>query len=208
MTYHYIREPQAIYDESFRQIALLLADYQLDEAIKPLASRMVHACGIPQIVPQIDYSADFVEKAKGALNRIFVDVMMLKAGIIQRILPANAQILCSLDQPQVPELARKLGTTRSAAALELWPQINGKDQDALEGALVVIGNAPTALFHLLEGIEQGRFSKPAAIIGIPVGFVGAQESKVALAQSGLTYLTLHGKIGGSAIAAAAVNALA
>jgi len=127
---------------------------------------------------------------------------MVAAGVTRSRLPVANEVVCTLSDPRVPALARELGTTRSAAALELW-------REQLDGALVVIGNAPTALFRLLELVEEGA-DRPAAVIGVPVGFVGALESKLALAEHpvGLEYLVVHGRRGGSAIAAAAVNALA
>jgi len=152
----------------------------------------------------IDLSPDFAEAAEAALQRgapILCDAKMVANGITRARLPANNEVICTLDDPRVPALAAELGNTRSAAAMELW-------RERLEGALVVFGNAPTALFHLLEMLDVGA-PKPAAVIGIPVGFIGAAESKEALARDGrVPYLVVHGRRGGSAMAAAAVNALA
>lgn len=157
-------------------------------------------------IPQdLAFSEDVVAKANEALQNgasVLTDVEMVAHGVIRKYLPANNQVICTLNEAEVPELAKQLGTTRSAAAVELW-------KPHLDGAVVAIGNAPTALFHLLEMIARGA-PKPAAILGFPVGFVGAAESKQALAEStlGLPFLTLLGRRGGSAIAAAAVNAMA
>jgi len=167
--------------------------------------RMVHACGSPEAAAHIEFGRGLVAAARAALKAgapILCDSEMVAHGVTRARLPGNNDVLCTLRNPQVPALAEKLGTTRSAAALELW-------RDRLAGAVVAIGNAPTALFHLLDMLAQGG-PRPAAILGIPVGFVGAAESKDALAADpvGVPYLIVRGRIGGSAMTAAAVNALA
>jgi len=165
---------------------------------------MIHACGMTDLPADVDLSADFTEAAEAALQRgapILCDAKMVQNGITRARLLARNDVVCTLDDPRVPALAAELGNTRSAAAMELW-------RERLEGALVVVGNAPTALFRLLEMLDAGA-PKPAAVIGIPVGFIGAAESKQALARDGrVPYLVVHGRRGGSAMAAAAVNALA
>ena len=166
---------------------------------------MIHASGQVSIAEHIQFSPGLVSAARVALKRgapILCDAEMVAHGVTRARLPANNAVICTLRDPSVPELAARLGTTRSAAALELW-------RDRLEGALVAIGNAPTALFRLLEMLQDGA-PKPAAILGIPVGFVGAAELKDALAANaqGVPYLIVRGRIGGSAMTAAAVNALA
>lgn len=202
MPYDYIKSPEAIYRQSFALVGQALAGADLPQDILPLAKRLVHTCGDPSIAQDLAWSPDFVEAGLSGLSRaLLVDVEMLSAGVTARFLPAGVEPRCTLNRPEVADLARDLGTTRSAAALELWGP-------ALDGALVAFGNAPTALFHLLEGIESGRLPRPAAVIALPVGFVGAAESKAAIAASDLPFLTLHGTRGGSAMAAAAINALA
>ena len=166
---------------------------------------MIHACGQVEAAAAIEFAPGLVEAARAALKRgapILCDAAMVAHGITRARLPAKNEVVCTLNDPSVKELAAKRGTTRSAAALELWG-------DRLEGALVAIGNAPTALFHLLEMLEAGA-ARPAAILGIPVGFVGAAEAKAALAANsfGVPYLIVRGRMGGSAMTAAAVNALA
>ncbi|MFD6811814.1 precorrin-8X methylmutase [Streptomyces anthocyanicus] len=170
-----------------------------------VAVRMIHACGMTDLVRDIAYSPGVVASARAALRAgapILCDAQMVASGVTRKRLPADNDVLCALSDPAVPALAAELGTTRSAAALELW-------RDRLEGSVVAIGNAPTALFHLLEMIEKGA-PKPAAVLGIPVGFIGAAESKDALAANelGLDYLVVRGRRGGSAMTAAALNALA
>jgi precorrin-8X/cobalt-precorrin-8 methylmutase len=166
---------------------------------------MVHACGMTDLVGDLAWSEAFGERAEAALARgapVLCDASMVAAGITRARLPAGNDVLCTLRDPRTPGLAERLGTTRTAAAVELW-------RDRLDGALVAVGNAPTALFHLLEMVAAGA-PRPAAVVGVPVGFVGAAESKAALAASPLKleYLVVHGRRGGSAIACAAVNALA
>ncbi len=200
----YLRDGEEIYRRSF-SIIRAEADLQhFSEAEAEVAVRMIHAAGRPAIAAALRFHPRFIAAALTALaagKPIFCDSQMLAAGIICRFLPAANPVITTLDDPRTPSLAAQLGTTRSAAALELWGE-------ALKGALVVIGNAPTALFHLLEGLEGG-WPAPAAVIGLPVGFVGAAESKQALAERGAPpFLVLLGREGGSAMAAAALNALA
>ncbi|MGN7295067.1 precorrin-8X methylmutase [Rhizobium sp. SAFR-030] len=203
--YDYIRDGDAIYTKSFaiiREEADLSA-FAPDEA--DVAIRMIHACGLVEAAAHFRFSPEFVTAARGALlagKPVLCDAQMVAHGITRARLPARNEVVCTLRDPQVPEIARRVGNTRSAAALELWA-------DRLEGAVVAIGNAPTALFYLLEMLDRGC-PKPAAIIGMPVGFVGAAESKEALAESPhkIPYAIVRGRMGGSAMTAAAVNALA
>jgi precorrin-8X/cobalt-precorrin-8 methylmutase len=201
----YIRDGNAIYERSFAIIRdeADLSRFTPEEA--DVAVRMIHACGRVDAAAAIDFVPGFVEAARNALKGgapIFCDAQMVAHGVTRARLPANNDVLCTLRDERVPELARTLGTTRSAAALELW-------RDRLEGAVVAVGNAPTALFHLLEMLGAGA-PKPAAVLGIPVGFVGAAESKDALADNtyGVPWLVVRGRMGGSAMTAAALNALA
>jgi precorrin-8X/cobalt-precorrin-8 methylmutase len=201
----YLRDGAAIYERSFALIRAEadLARFSAEEA--DIAVRMIHACGHVSVADSIEFAPNLVRAARHALTRgapILCDAEMVAHGITRARLPADNDVICTLRDPRVPELAAKLGTTRSAAALELW-------RDQLGGALVAIGNAPTALFRLLEMLEAGA-PRPAAILGIPVGFVGAAESKEALATSsfGVPWLIVRGRVGGSAMTAAAVNALA
>jgi precorrin-8X/cobalt-precorrin-8 methylmutase len=201
----YIRDGAAIYERSFAIIRKEadLSGFTPEQA--GVAVRMIHACGQVEAAAPIEFSPDLVQAARDALQRgapIFCDAQMVAHGVTRARLPAGNDVICTLRDEAVPELAKKLGTTRSAAALELW-------RDRLEGSLVAIGNAPTALFHLLEMLGASA-PKPAAIIGIPVGFVGAAESKDALAANsyGVPYLIVRGRMGGSAMTAAAINALA
>jgi len=201
----YIRDGAAIYERSFAIIRSEadLARFTPEQA--DIAVRMIHACGRVDAAAFFDFSPDFVPAARGALQKgapIFCDAQMVAHGVTRARLPANNEVICTLRDERVPGLAQELGTTRSAAALELW-------RDRLEGSVVAIGNAPTALFHLLEMLDAGA-PKPAAILGIPVGFVGAAESKDALAANtlGLPTLVVRGRMGGSAMTAAALNALA
>ncbi len=201
----YERDPAEIYRQSF---AIVEREARLDrfpEALRPIVIRLIHACGMVEIADRLAFGGEVVTSAKDALCTgapILCDCEMVRSGIIMRLLPGGCQTITTLNDPCVPELAKTLATTRSAAAVELW-------RDHLEGAIVVVGNAPTALFHLLENLETG-WPKPAAILGFPVGFVGAAESKAALCESDLDvpFLTLRGRKGGSAMAAAAVNGLA
>jgi precorrin-8X/cobalt-precorrin-8 methylmutase len=203
-TYDYIREGDAIYQKSFaiiREEADLSA-FSADQA--DIAVRMIHACGLVEAAAHFRFSPDFVSKARGALHAgkpIFCDAEMVAHGITRARLPADNPVICTLRDSRTIELAKTIGNTRSAAALDLW--------DEMEGAVVAIGNAPTALFRLLEMLDAGA-PRPAAIIGMPVGFVGAAESKEALMESayGVPYAIVRGRMGGSAMTAAAVNALA
>ena len=203
-TYDYIREGDAIYRKSFAIIReeADLSSFSEDQA--DIAVRMIHACGLVEAAEHFRFSPDFVSKARGALHAgkpIFCDAEMVAHGITRARLPADNQVICTLRDSRTIELAKTIGNTRSAAALDLW--------DEMEGALVAIGNAPTALFRLLEMLDAGA-PRPAAIIGMPVGFVGAAESKEALmaAPLGIPYAVVRGRMGGSAMTAAAVNALA
>jgi len=203
--YRYLREPEAIYRRSFALIRRETDLAAVPKEIEPLALRLVHASGEPGLVADLRWSADAASEGRAALAAgapILVDVPTVATGIIADRLPRKARVLCTLRDKRVASLARRHKTTRSAAAVELW-------RPHLAGAVVAIGNAPTALFHLLEMIGAGA-PKPALILGFPVGFVGAAESKAALAQNPfrIPYVTLLGRRGGSALAAAAVNALA
>jgi precorrin-8X/cobalt-precorrin-8 methylmutase len=200
----YLRDPDAIYRESFTIIRREAKLDHLPPDIADVAVRLIHACGMPDIVDELAFSPDLVIRAREALGQgapIFCDSGMVAAGIMRARLPAQNDVVCTLEDSRVPELARKLRTTRSATAVDLW-------MPRLETAVVAIGNAPTALFHLLERIAAD-VPRPAAILAFPVGFVGAAESKQALidAQLGIPFITLKGRRGGSALAAAAVNAL-
>lgn len=204
-TYDYIRNGDAIYERSF---AIIREEADLS-AFTPeqadIAIRMIHACGQVEAAQHFRFSADFVEAARGALaagKPILCDAQMVAHGVTRARLAAGNAVICTLRDPRTPELAKTIGNTRSAAALDLWA-------DHLDGALVAIGNAPTALFYLLEMLERGA-PRPAAIIGMPVGFVGAMESKDALEEStlGIPYAIVKGRMGGSAMTAAAVNAVA
>jgi precorrin-8X/cobalt-precorrin-8 methylmutase len=201
----YLRDGTAIYERSFAIIRAEadLSRFSAEEA--EVAVRMIHACGAVEAAQHIAFGKNLVATARGALAAgapILCDAEMVAHGITRGRLPAGNEVICTLNDPQVPDLAQKLGTTRSAAALDLW-------RDRLAGAVVAIGNAPTALFRLLDLFDAGA-PKPAAILGIPVGFVGAAESKDALATDprGVPFLIVRGRIGGSAMTAAAVNALA
>ena len=200
----YIRDGGEIYRRSF---AIIRAESDLARFSVPeerVAVRMIHACGMVELAPDIVMSPTFADNARWALMTgapILCDAKMVANGITRARLPARNEIVCTLDDPSVAGLARKIGNTRSAAALELW-------RERLAGSVVAIGNAPTALFRLLEMLDEGA-PAPAAIIGLPVGFVGARESKEALAADGrVPFLIVRGRKGGSAMAVAAVNALA
>ena len=201
----YLRDGAAIYERSFAIIRAEaeLSRFSAEEA--DVAVRMIHACGLVEAARHIVFGRDLVAAARAALTHgapILCDAEMVAHGITRARLPARNDVVCALRDARVPALAEKLGTTRSAAALELWA-------DRLAGAVVAIGNAPTALFRLLELLDAGA-PKPAAILGIPVGFVGAAESKDALAEDSrdVPFLIVRGRMGGSAMAAAAVNGLA
>ncbi|AKJ94719.1 MULTISPECIES: precorrin-8X methylmutase [Thioalkalivibrio] len=201
----YIRDGAAIYRESF---AMIRSEADLDrfpEDLVPAVVRMIHACGMTDLPRDVGFSAGVARAAMDALAAgapILCDSNMVAHGVTRARLPADNRVICSLREDGVAAAAERLGTTRSAAALEWW-------RPHLDGAVVAIGNAPTALFHLLEMLHQGA-PRPAAVLGIPVGFVGAVESKEALASSplNLDYLTIFGRRGGSAMAAAAINAFA
>ncbi len=195
-------DPQAIYRSSFAQVAAAADLGAIPAALRPVALRLVHACGEPAILDDLLASPGAVEAGQQALRRsatVLVDSRMVADGIIRRRLSRNNRVLCTLTLGQVAGNAKRLGITRSAAAVVHW-------RPWLDGAVVVIGNAPTALFKLLDLVDGG-WPRPALVIGMPVGFVGAAESKQTLARSGLAFITLHGRRGGSALAAAAVNAL-
>jgi precorrin-8X/cobalt-precorrin-8 methylmutase len=204
MSYEYLRDGAAIYARSFATIRAEadLARFSAEEA--RVAVRVIHACGRVEVARDLHFGAGFAARARAALlagRPVLCDSQMVAHGITRARLPAPNDIVCTLAHPDVPALARRLGTTRAAAALDLWGE-------RLAGALVVIGNAPTALFRLLELLDAGA-PRPAAVIGMPVGFVGAADSKAALAADRrVPFLVLPGRRGGSAMAAAAVNALA
>lgn len=201
----YERDPAAIYAQSF---ATVRSEARLDRfpnGLETLAVRLIHACGMVDVADRLAFSEDAFLAGQAALTAgasILCDCEMVGAGIIRRALPAENEIIVTLNAPEVPALAKELGTTRSAAAVELWGP-------HLDGAVVAIGNAPTALFHLLEALDAGA-PRPAIILGFPVGFVGAAESKAELAANPrqTPFVALRGRRGGSAMASAAVNALA
>nr|WP_166640996.1 precorrin-8X methylmutase [Amycolatopsis sp. SID8362] len=200
----YLRDGAEIYRHSFATIREEADLAILPDDVAGLAVRMIHACGMVDLVDDLRYTLDVVESGRAALEAgapVLCDAQMIASGVTRRRLPAANEVLCTLSDPSVPGLAERMGTTRSAAALELW-------RDKLPGSVVAIGNAPTALFRLLEILDEG-VGAPAAIIGVPVGFVGAVESKVELAKRApAPYLVVHGRRGGSAMAVAAINALA
>jgi precorrin-8X/cobalt-precorrin-8 methylmutase len=204
MSTDYLRDGAEIYRRSFATIRAEADLTGLPPDVAYLAVRMIHACGQVDLPADVGYSAGVVGQARAALRNgapILCDAMMVASGVTRARLPRDNEVLCTLRDPRVPDLARDLGTTRSAAALELW-------RDKLDGAVVAVGNAPTALFHLLDMIDAGA-PRPAAVLGIPVGFIGAAESKQALSErTDLEFLVVHGRRGGSAITAAALNALA
>ncbi|MFK0243970.1 precorrin-8X methylmutase [Amycolatopsis azurea] len=200
----HIRDGAEIYRHSFATIREEADLAILPDDVAVLAVRMIHACGMVDLVDDIRYSLDVVESGRAALEAgapILCDANMIASGVTRKRLPAANEVLCTLSDPKVPGLAERMGTTRSAAALELW-------RDKLPGSVVAIGNAPTALFRLLELLDEG-VGAPAAIIGVPVGFVGAAESKVELVERApAPYLVVNGRRGGSAMAVAAINAMA
>jgi precorrin-8X/cobalt-precorrin-8 methylmutase len=201
----YVRDGDAIYKRSFGIIRDEADLSRFAPEAAEVVVRMIHACGYVGLAEFVDMSADFVGRATAALTRganILCDSEMVASGITRATLPAANAVLCTLRAPEVAEWAKSLATTRSAAAVDLW-------RGSMGGALIAIGNAPTALFRLLELLDSGA-PKPAAILGIPVGFVGAAESKAELVarSRGVAYLTVRGRLGGSAIVAAAINALA
>jgi len=201
----YIRDPAKIYQTSFAAIRAEADLSRFPSGMDVLAIRLVHACGMSDLAADIVFSHGAFEAGARALTEgapILCDAEMVRHGIIQKLLPAGNRVLCLLNDDRVRPLALAIGNTRSAAQVDLW------DAD-LAGAVVAIGNAPTALFRLLERLDAGA-AKPAIILGLPVGFVGAAESKAALAADprGVPFITVHGRRGGSAMASAAVNALA
>jgi precorrin-8X/cobalt-precorrin-8 methylmutase len=200
----YVRDGAEIYRRSFAIIRAEADLARFSKAEEKVAVRLIHACGMVEVARDIVMSPGFADNGRWALiggAPILCDSKMVANGITRARLPAANEVVCTLDDPKVPELARRLGNTRSAAAMDLWG-------DRLGGAVVAIGNAPTALFHLFEMLDAGA-RPPAAVIGLPVGFVGAAESKDALAADGrVPFLIVRGRKGGSAMAAAAVNALA
>ena len=205
MPHTYEKDGAAIYKESFSIIRAEsdLARFDADE--EQVAVRMIHAAGMVDLAPYIHFSPGFVVAARDALNNgapIFCDARMVSEGVTRKRLPADNDVICTLWDPKTPELAADMNNTRSAAALELW-------RPRLEGAVVAIGNAPTALFHLLNMLEDSDCPRPAAIIGCPVGFVGAMESKDALWEAApVPSCIVKGRLGGSAITVAAINAIA
>ena len=200
----YIRDGAEIYRRSFSIIRAEAKLARFNSLEEKVAVRIIHACGMVQIADDIEMSAEFAEKARAALRSgapILCDAKMVAQGITRSRLPANNPVICTLDDPRTPDLARAIGNTRSAAAMALW-------EHHLAGSVVAIGNAPTSLFRLLEMMSEGA-PIPAAVIGTPVGFVGAAELKEALAANArIPYLIVRGRKGGSAMAVAAINALA
>lgn len=203
--YEYEKDGAEIYRQSFATIraGADLSRFSAEQA--QVAVRMIHACGMLDLAGDIEFSPGAVIAARAALQGgapILCDVQMLASGVSRQRLPAGNEVLCTLSEPRVADLAREIGNTRTAASVELW-------QDRLDGAVVAIGNAPTALFHLLEVLRDTDL-RPAVVLGIPVGFVGAAESKQALADNslGLDYIVVHGRRGGTAITCGAVNAIA
>ncbi|GLS18334.1 precorrin-8X methylmutase [Labrys miyagiensis] len=200
----YIRDGAEIYRRSFAMIRAEsdLSRFTAEQA--PVVVRIIHACGMVEVAGDVEMSADLVSAARAALRAgapILCDSKMVANGVTRARLPADNPVICTLDDPRTPDIAREIGNTRSAAAMELW-------RKHLGGALVAIGNAPTALYHLMDMIDKGA-SKPAAILGVPVGFVGAAESKHDLRAWGqVPWLIVQGRKGGSAMTAAAINALA
>lgn len=206
MAFSYITDGNEIYRRSFSMIRSESNLERFTPEQQTIAVRMIHAAGQTDLADDIEFSAGVVGAARSALEAgkpIFTDVTMVATGVTRKRLPADNRVECLLKDPRTVDLAHELGTTRSAAAVELWD---------FDGAVVAIGNAPTALYHLLNKLEDPRVPRPAAILGIPVGFVGAAESKRALADVasglGVEFITVHGRRGGSAITCAALNALA
>lgn len=203
--YDYIRDGNAIYEKSFATIRAEADLARFDDAEADVAIRMIHACGQVEASRHFHFSPGFVDAARGALATgapIFCDAQMVAHGVTRARLPAGNEVICTLSDPRTAEIAKAIGNTRSAAAIDLWGE-------RLAEAVVAIGNAPTALFYLLEKLRDGA-PKPAAIIGMPVGFVGAAESKDALAENsyGVPFAIVRGRLGGSAMTAAALNSLA
>nr|WP_300142399.1 precorrin-8X methylmutase [Propionicimonas sp.] len=205
MRYDYVKDAAEIYRQSFATIEAEADLARVPPELHPVATRMIHASGQIDLVDDLAWSDGLWAAANGALRAgapILCDAQMVASGIIRSRLPKANEIRCHLGDPRLADLAAALGTTKTAAAIELWRPV-------LAGSVVAIGNAPTALFRLLEVVAEDPSLKPAAVVGIPVGFVGAAESKQALADNdlGLDYLVVHGRRGGSAVTVAAVNAL-
>jgi precorrin-8X/cobalt-precorrin-8 methylmutase len=202
--YTYLRKGAEIYQKSFAIIRAEadLARFTADE--EKVAVRIIHACGMVEAASDIFFSPNMVQTARMALQNgapILCDANMIASGITRARLPANNEVICTLSDPSVPEITKRIGNTRSAAAMELW-------RERMEGAVIAIGNAPTSLFYLLEMLDSGA-PLPAAVIGMPVGFVGAAESKEALMADGrVPYAIVRGRKGGSAMTVAAINAIA
>ncbi len=201
----YEKDPAAIYAQSFATVRREARLDRFDAGMRVLAERVIHACGMVEVADRLAFSPGAFEAGQAALRSgapVLCDAEMVAAGVIRRLLPAGNEVIVTLNEAETSTLAERLGTTRSAAAVELW-------RPHLAGAVVAFGNAPTALFHLLERLDQG-WPKPALILGFPVGFVGAAESKAELAADprGCDFVALRGRRGGSAMASAAVNALA
>lgn len=201
----YIKDGATIYERSFATIRAEADLSSIDPDLEKVVVRMIHAVGSTDLPKDIAYAKDVVAKGRAALEAgapILCDGMMVANGITKKRLPNNNQVICTLHQNEVPARAREIGNTRTAAALDFW-------QNHIEGAVVIIGNAPTALFRLLELLDEG-WPKPAAILGLPVGFIGAAESKQELCANprDVPFLTIHGRRGGSAMAVAALNAIA
>lgn len=205
MPYSYETDGAAIYAQSFATIRAEADLARFDRDEEPVAVRMIHAAGMVELAPLIRMSPGFAAAGRKALEAgapIFCDARMVSEGVTRARLPAANEVICTLQDPETPKLAAAMSNTRSAAALELW-------RPRLAGAVVAIGNAPTALFHLLNMLEAPDCPRPAAIVGCPVGFVGAAESKQALAEAApAPFCTIDGRLGGSAVTVAALNALA
>ncbi|MFD0917741.1 precorrin-8X methylmutase [Pseudahrensia aquimaris] len=204
MAFDYVCDPAEIYRQSFATVEREAALDRLPEAMQPVATRLIHSCGMIDVIDDLAFSAGAAEVGRNALAlgaTVYCDVEMVRSGIISRLMPADNLLVCTLNDPGTPAHAKAIGNTRSAAAVDLW--------EPLDGSVCVIGNAPTALFRLMERILEGA-GLPALVIGIPVGFVGAVESKQALAEfsEDLNFITVHGRRGGSAMASSVVNALA
>jgi precorrin-8X/cobalt-precorrin-8 methylmutase len=203
--YSYLRDAAEIYRRSFATIRAKADLSGLPVDMAAVAVRMIHTCGMTDLLMDLGFSPDIVAKGRAALVAgapVLCDTAMVASGITRKRLPSDNEVLCLLADPAVPALAARLGTTRTAAAVDLWT-------DRMAGAVVAIGNAPTALFRLLELIDAGA-PAPAAVVGVPVGFIGAAESKRALVEhpARLEHLVVHGRRGGSALAVAAINAIA
>jgi precorrin-8X/cobalt-precorrin-8 methylmutase len=199
----YLRDGAEIYRRSFATIRAEADLSRFPVDVSRVVVRMIHACGMVDLAADVAYSPKVIAAARGALDAgapVLCDTHMVASGITRARLPASNDVICTLGEPEVAGIAERLGTTRSAAAIDLW-------SNQLAGAVVAIGNAPTTLFRLLDLIADGA-PRPAAIIGVPVGFIGAAESKEELAQTDLDHLVVHGRRGGSAIAVAALNAIA